>query len=84
MMEEVDRHECMHECRSTVGCLHLTTSTLPVSDAMDYVTDNFGSAAATTPPPPLAPAPRPRPRHARRPRVRYELVIESESVPTPG
>ena len=24
------------------------------------------------------------PPHARRPRVRYELVVESESVPTPG
>ena len=49
MMEEVDRHECMHECRSTVGCLHLATSTLPVGDAMDYVSDNFGAAAATAP-----------------------------------
>ena len=29
------------------------------------------------------PAPHPSP-HARRPRVRYELVVESESVPTPG
>ena len=41
-MEEVGRHECMHECRSTVGCLHLTTSTLPVGDDMDYGNDSFG------------------------------------------
>ena len=42
MLEEVGRHEG----RSTVGCLHPTTSTLPVGDAMDYVSDNFGAAAA--------------------------------------
>ena len=42
MLEEMGRHEG----RSTVGCLHPTTSTLPVGDAMDYVSDNFGAAAA--------------------------------------
>ena len=41
MLEEVGRHVCL----STVGCLHLTTSTLypiPVGDDMDYDSDNFG------------------------------------------
>ena len=43
MLEEVGRHEG----RSTVGCLHPTTSTLPVGDAMDYVSDNFGETPRT-------------------------------------
>ena len=38
-------------CRSTVGCLHLATSTQPVGDAMETsaITYSFAAAAATAP-----------------------------------